>query len=231
MGLDSAGALRNVRFEEIMRTSAEINLIAGALAKAQGEMKNPETNKQVTVPTKTGSKYSYNYADLAASFDSARKALADCEIAHVCSLDVETGTLFYRLIHSSGQWIESTYPIQVNADPKSLAGAMTYGKRYLFNAMVGLAADDDVDTGEHEPQAKVKGPVIAPKVESDPKPIGPFDPHLNLIKELVSLTELHKIPMDQVKEFIETKFQIESLKNLNSNQLYQVMDWVKNSPF
>lgn len=54
-----------------------------------------------------------------------------------------------RLLHSSGQWIESSLALPATSDPKALAANLTYSRRYLFVALVGVAGDDDLD-GEPE---------------------------------------------------------------------------------
>lgn len=133
-----------------MKTSEQINEIAAALAKAQGQLKNPETNRHARIPTKSGAVFEYDYADLPTILDCARNPLSDNGIAHVGTIvgrmDPHTGaTLIMRLIHTSGQWIESEYPLPEAGDPKALAASITYGRRYLFQTLVGVAGDDDTD--------------------------------------------------------------------------------------
>lgn len=131
-----------------MRTSTEIDKLADALAKAQGEMKNPEKNKTAKIPTKSGSSYQYNYADLPAVFDAAKESLAKNGLAHIATIDEldKSLVLVMRLAHSSGQWIESVYPLPNGGDDKALAASITYGRRYLFTALTGIAADEDTDS-------------------------------------------------------------------------------------
>lgn len=139
-----------------MRTSDQINEISAALAKAQGQMKNPEKNKKATIPTKTGGGYSYDYADLPSTFDALRKPLSDNGIMHTSAPRHVDGqyVLFSRLSHSSGQWIEAEWPLPNLSDPKQLAGSITYGTRYLFNSLCGIAGDDDLDHTPEHPQAR-----------------------------------------------------------------------------
>lgn len=139
-----------------MRTSTEINLISEALAKAQGELKNPEKNQTAKIPTKTGGSYSYNYADLPHTLDTIRGPLAKHGLSHTAGIDF-AGTggnlLTVRLLHVSGQWIESEVGLPASNDPKSLAANLTYFRRYLLTALVGIAADDDLDSEPEAPQA------------------------------------------------------------------------------
>ena len=77
----------------ILSTSAEINEYAAAMAKVQGEINNPDKNREVTVNgrTKEGKAYSYNfkYATYDKILESARPILAKNEI---CIIQVPTGT-------------------------------------------------------------------------------------------------------------------------------------------
>lgn len=138
-----------------MRTSTEINLISEALAKAQGELKNPEKNQTAKIPTKTGGSYSYNYADLPHTLDTIRGPLAKHGLSHTAGLEshAEGLILCVRLMHVSGQWIESDVGFPSGNDPKTLAANITYFRRYLLTALVGIAADDDLDSEPEAPQA------------------------------------------------------------------------------
>lgn len=135
-----------------MRTSTETNELSAALAAAQGQMKNPEKNRTATIPMKSGGVYSYDYADLPSTIDAVRKALAENGLSHTAAIDSDDGrtTVSVRIMHASGQWIESTLALPPSADVKALAGNITYYRRYLLTALVGVAADDDMDS---EPEA------------------------------------------------------------------------------
>lgn len=158
-----------------MRTSDKIDEISLALSKAQGQMKNPEKNKKATIPTKSGGGYSYDYADLPSTFDALRKPLADNGIMHTSAPRFVDGqyVLFSRLSHCSGQWIEAEWPLPNVSDPKLLAGAITYGTRYLFNSLCGIAGDDDLDhtpespSSRYEPRRPASKPSanVSPQVE------------------------------------------------------------------
>lgn len=50
------------------------------------------------------------------------------------------------LMHESGEWIESSYPLNpVKNDPQSFGSAITYARRYALGAVLGLSIDDDDD--------------------------------------------------------------------------------------
>jgi hypothetical protein len=76
------------------------------------------------------------------------------------------------LMHSSGQWISSLYPVNpVKNDPQGLGSALSYSKRYALQAMLCIPSDDDDaeaamnGNGEQKPKAQTvaKKEVAAPK--------------------------------------------------------------------
>ena len=133
--------------------SEQIDKLVAALAKAQGQIKNPIKNKKVTVTTKAGGHYEFEYADLAAIID-AIKPLSDNGIARSQWLEMdESGK--YRLVTMlmcENQFIGSSFPI-LGADassPQSLGSAITHIRRYALTALVGIAADTDDDANAVE---------------------------------------------------------------------------------
>lgn len=130
-----------------MKTSESIANITKALAAAQGEIKNPPCDKLVTVQHKSGGKHSFKYAQLPTCYDVTRAALSKNGLAHfTAQVEIEGGIkITCRLAHESGEWIESSMPLPHQADPKLMAGNLTYYRRYLFNGLVGIAGDDDLD--------------------------------------------------------------------------------------
>ena len=161
-----------------MRTSPEIAQISEALAKAQGELKNPEKNQTAKIPTKAGGSYSYNYADLPHTLDTIRAPLAKHGLSHSSGLEshAEGMILSVRLMHSSGQWLESDVGFPGGNDPKLLAANITYFRRYLLTALVGVAADEDLDSepeapeATYQPRGKQGQPVKSSASIQTPKP-------------------------------------------------------------
>lgn len=135
-----------------MKTSESIAQISAALAAAQGEFKNPEANKLVSVNTRDGRNYSYHYAPLPSVFDATRAAMAKNGLSHFCATGMdEQGRMILscRIAHKSGEWIEASLPLPAAQDPKAMASNLSYYRRYLFNGLVGIAGDEDQD-GEPE---------------------------------------------------------------------------------
>lgn len=170
-----------------MKHSEHINDLAAALAKAQGLFTAAEREHIAKVQSKKGegSSYQYAYADLQAYLDVCRGPLAENGLSFyqdVC-VDGQRATVTTVLIHSSGQFIESSPLTLTAADamPQSIGSAITYCRRYSLSAALGMAseADDDAngaqgnraDTGRKEsnlpvcPQCKTNKSVIAGKAE------------------------------------------------------------------
>ena len=152
-----------------MKTSEETGLIAGALSKAQGEVKNPSFNR-------VNPHFKSKYADLGEVLSVVRPALSKHGIALMQITDVtDTGVVLHtRLTHSSGQWIEGVYPVSQLGTHQQMGAALTYAKRQALSAMVGVAGEDDTD-GEDTKDVDTKG--VKPKA-APPK------------KEVVKLSEL-----------------------------------------
>jgi hypothetical protein len=137
-----------------MRTSETINELATALAKAHGEMKNPVKNKTVTVkPRDSGREYKFSYAELPAVLDAITPALTANGLAIVQAMITMTDGLHLttRLLHASGQWIESCCPLVADLSrPQTIGSALTYLRRYSITALLNIASDEDDDANGAE---------------------------------------------------------------------------------
>jgi ERF superfamily len=140
-----------------MRCSETIGAIAGALAKAQAEIANPEKSLTATLrsPFPRENDRSFRYASLSAGLDLVRKCLGRYEIATVqtTSIDDTAGLirLTTTLAHSSGEWVSSEWPVcpvGETAVPHRLGAALTYARRYALFTLVGIAGEDDLDASD-----------------------------------------------------------------------------------
>jgi hypothetical protein len=138
----------------MQRSSESIGAIAGALAKAQIELANPEKSLTATIrsPFPRESDRSFRYASLSSGLDLVRKSLGRHEIATVqtTSIDDTAGLirLTTTLAHSSGEWVSSDWPVcpvSETAAPHRMGAALTYARRYALFTLVGIAGEDDLD--------------------------------------------------------------------------------------
>lgn len=147
--------------DDVADQSENIGQLAGALAKAQGAMRNAAKD---SLNPHLGSRY----ADLASVWDACRTALSENGLA--VTQRVRTGPTYVRvitmLLHESGEWMRdmATWPAfgmrkktkdgeEQPSGPapitsQSLGSAITYGRRYALAALVGVAAGEEDDDGE-----------------------------------------------------------------------------------
>jgi hypothetical protein len=138
----------------MQRCSETIGTIAGALAKAQAELTNPEKSLSATIrsPFPREADRCFRYASLASGLDIVRKVLGKHEIATVqtTAIDQEAGLirLTTLLAHSSGEWVSSDWPVCPVGEttaPHRMGAALTYARRYALFTLVGIAGEDDLD--------------------------------------------------------------------------------------
>src|ERR1700687_702387 len=136
------------------RSSETMGAIAAALAKAQGELANPEKSLIATIrsPFPREGDRSFRYASLSSGLDLGRKALGRHEIDTVQTTSIDEGAGLIRLTttlaHSSGEWVSSDWPVcpvSETAAPHRMGAALTYARRYALFTLVGIAGEDDLD--------------------------------------------------------------------------------------
>jgi hypothetical protein len=132
--------------------SEQIGKFAAALARAQSELTNPEKTLTATIrsPFPRESDRTFRYASLAGGLDIVRKTLSQNEIAIVQVTRCEADQVFLTtlLVHSSGEWMSSEWPVCPVRDtdaPHRMGAALTYARRYALFALVGIAGEDDLD--------------------------------------------------------------------------------------
>ena len=139
------------------RSSETIGAIATALAKAQAELVNPEKTLTATIPARDGER-TFRYASLAAGLDLVRKCLGQHEIAVMQTTAVDHGQIMLTtlLVHASGEWVSSLWPVCPVAEPSAQikGAALTYARRYALFTLVGIAGEDDLDAPELVHQAE-----------------------------------------------------------------------------
>jgi hypothetical protein len=138
----------------MQRSSDSIGAIAGALAKAQIELENPEKSLSATIrsPFPRQGDRSFRYASLSSGLDLVRKSLGRQEIATVQTTSIDEGAGLVRLTttlaHSSGEWLSSDWPVcsvSETVSPQRMGAALTYARRYALFTLVGIAGEDDID--------------------------------------------------------------------------------------
>jgi len=125
-----------------MRTSEQINEIATALAKAQGEIESAAKDSK-------NPHFNTKYADLASVRAAIKTPLSANGIAVIQGVSTSEAGVHIEtmLAHTSGQFIAETLtiPLGNKRDAQAVGSAVSYGRRYALMAIVGVAADDDDD--------------------------------------------------------------------------------------
>ena len=130
------------------RSSETIGAIAAALAKAQGELTNPEKSLTATIrsPFPREDDRTFRYASLASGLDIVRKTLASTRSPPsrpLRSTRLPAIRLTTLLAHASGEWISSDWPvcaISETATPRRMGAALTYARRYALFTLLALPA-------------------------------------------------------------------------------------------
>ncbi len=143
-----------------MNHSEQINELASALSKAQGQIEGAKKDKANPF-------FKSVYADLASVWDACRKPLSDNGLSVTqCPEEADNGiAIETMLLHSSGQWIKSRYTMPVSKlDAQAVGSAITYARRYALSAVVGIAPEDD----DGNAAAKTAKPKLEQKEKSLP---------------------------------------------------------------
>ena len=187
--------------------SKDINELAAALSKAQGEIKPALRDKDNPF-------YKSKYADLAAVWDACRVPLAKHGLAVVQTVETSLNgriDLVTTLVHSSGQWRRGAYPIlampkdvkcvacrkndvQIEGilDPQVLAKSFTYARRKSLEGITGVAPDDDDDGetaagrgGNHKSSTRKAAPANMPAWREDATKLKDAIDAAKTVKEVV----------------------------------------------
>lgn len=126
-----------------MRMSDQINDLAAALVKAQGEIGGAKKDSE-------NPHFRSSYADLASVWDACRAPLTKhglC-VMQFPRLTVSDGGVLLDLetvlAHTSGQFMAETLSVIVSKpDAQGIGSALTYARRYALSAVVGVAPEDD----------------------------------------------------------------------------------------
>lgn len=149
-----------------MRTSDATTELLPALVAFATEVEDPTKGREAN----TG-KYGYSYASLPDFLPMVRRLLAAHGLFLSQSVDSDGGgkgsRIITRVTHTSGQWLETDYPIAaITADSQKMGIAHTYARRYSLLQTLGLAPTEDDDGAGASGKKAVKP---ADKLQPDPR--------------------------------------------------------------
>lgn len=136
-----------------LETSESFMKVMSALAVAQGQFPPIHKNKTAHVRSEKGN-YDFDYATLDACLAAVSPVLAKNGLALVQpwarSADGDEIMVQTFIVHGeSGEWLR-TKPVRARAggDVKQVGTAVSYLRRYQLGPVLGIAPEDDVDSGE-----------------------------------------------------------------------------------
>ena len=125
-----------------MKQSDSIDKLAQALCEAQTMMGGAVKDSENPF-------FKSKYADLTSVVKAIKEPFAKHGLSYVqFPYSTESGVgVTTRLMHGSGQWLESEFVLPiVKQDPQAAGSAITYARRYALQSIAGIpTADDDAE--------------------------------------------------------------------------------------
>ena len=153
-----------------MHKSTEVNEIAAALAKAQGEMGH-------AIKDATNPHFRSQYATLVSVIEAVREALSKNGVFYWQPAETDPDgnvCVTTHLIHSSGQWVASELKMAPGKkDAQGVGATITYARRYGLMAACGIAPGDDDDANVIVAKNTRPRPVPADRAPKPPMPDTP----------------------------------------------------------
>lgn len=173
-----------------IKWSEERHELAAALAQAQGEMQSATKDNVAIIKMTGGGQFSYKYSTLDEIWEMARKPLSKNGLS-IVQIPINDENGFYvetTLLHSSGQWVSGLLSLPVVAgrmsELQAMGSAITYARRYMLGAMVGVTTGDD-DDGRAANRASKH------KQTPEPVPVKPTMTPEKLLKRLNQETDVN----------------------------------------
>lgn len=209
-----------------MSQSPEIGKLAEALSKAQGEF-------LPLVADAENPHFRSSFPSLASIKISTQPALTKYGLAVSQTTDwvEKTLMLYTALMHSSGQWKMSIYPvIPVKNDPQGFGSALSYGRRYMKSSILDLPPNGEDDDGH---AASTKNDYAKPAAVERQLPTqiqSQWTPTENQIKRLFAIKKVNGWNDDDLKGFMEAHFRKQHTKDLNYSEYDQICKYIEDNP-
>lgn len=194
-----------------MRTSEQQTALIAALVKARASF--GPIAKEATGAV--GKDRPYKYADLAAILEAIVPGLGANGLVLLQSVDAETSSLITRLVHTSGEWVESVYPLPAPTTSQAYGSAITFGRRYSIQSLLCLSASDSDDDGAKADREKK--PAAA---KSKPAPVSAVVPGvvkcINTAQQKVLFTVAEQAGWShrQIRDYLTRHVGVEQSKDI-----------------
>lgn len=202
--------------------SESIDLLATALAKTQAEM--PVAKKDSENPF-----FKSNYADLEQIVSTSRPYLAKngLSVTQKVITDANGSMMLHTiLMHSSGQWTESTMRVlPPKNDIQTISSYITYLKRINYSSIIGVVAADEDDDGEKAVQTQRESFTKATALNHK---YNPREESADIItKEQFDELDYELQEYPDIGEEIKEKLRLSSLTDLPKSKYRAVMTKVR----
>lgn len=142
---------------------SDLSELAAAMVKVQANLPKLERDRTVEVRPKNSAPYGYSYATLANLSEAVLPLLAENGLTFITmpgSGSQGGMCLRYTLMHTSGQALSGEFPISAEGGIQQLGGRITYARRYILAAVVGITADEDDESrlSEEGPRTAQRAP-------------------------------------------------------------------------
>ncbi len=204
--------------------------LTAALVKAQLAFPKIERNRTVEVKTQKG-KYEFKYATLDTIIDAIRKPLADngLSFTQVMTIDEGKPRLITRLMHESGECIESMSPILCSSmGNQEFGSALSYMRRYALSSLLGIATQEDddanIDSGNHMADKPLKAsskPSTAKEGSEAPSTPNATDKQLKFAWKLAQEVGWDA---ETVKAEVRDRYSVETSKELTKQQASDLIE-------
>ena len=207
-----------------MRTSEQTTTLIAALVAARKAFA-PIAKSAVGHVGKDGAR-AYQYADLTSILDAILPGLLANGLVILQTIDAETSSLTTRVVHVSGEWVESIYPLKIEPTAQAFGSALTYGRRYSISSLLCLAASDD-DGAE---AAAIAPPKKKAEKVATPKPVGVKTITEAQRKRLFVISSNAGWTHSQIKDYLARHVGIEHTTDIRADQYDSLCD-VFGTPF
>lgn len=208
-GVDALERLVDMQMR-ILDRQAESGLVV-ALAEFKASCPPIPKTKHVKYATKGGKSVDFHFAPLGAIQKVVDPVLHTFGLSYTFDtedLDGKSVTIRGRLQHVDGAYRESTVTLPVagmqDSPAQRYAGTITYGKRYVLSALLGITIEDDVDgqqPGDAEPVGEEELTELREMIQGSGADIDRFLAYF----ELDSLAQLPGSRLAEARKLLQAK--------------------------
>lgn len=215
-----------------MKRSESIKELASALSKAQAKFTNIFKSNTAKITTKSGSSYTYSYADLAELLDMVREPLSANGLSIMQFSDTVENKISITtlLLHMSGEFIENELKLPIvetgNNAIQAIGSSITYGRRYELSAILGIASEKDDDANAVPNKPPVAAPAAA-TVQTNQQANIPYNPAITLRGTIDRMATEKFGNLDNFKVWRVENNLPETLEGLSDFELAKLMTKVR----